>query len=68
MKRELARRAKVMEELKSSIALNKQETESVTLKWAGEKDAKAHLLAQLEKEPASTVIPVAKQGMWPTSP
>jgi hypothetical protein len=48
MKRELARRAKVMEELKSSIALNKQETESFTLKWAGEKDAKAHLLAQLE--------------------
>jgi hypothetical protein len=49
MKRELARRAKVMEELKS-IALNKQETESFTLKWAGEKDAKAHLLAQLEKD------------------
>jgi hypothetical protein len=48
MKRELARRAKVMEELKSIALVNKQETESVMLKWAGEKDAKAHLLAQLE--------------------
>jgi hypothetical protein len=48
MKRELARRAKVMEELKSIALVNKQETESFMLKWAGEKDAKAPLLAQLE--------------------
>jgi hypothetical protein len=57
-----------MEELKSIALVNKQETECFMLKWAGEKDAKAYHLAQLEEEAASTVIPVAKTKGRSTSP